>query len=158
MTVYKRCTTNDWALLARLRIAMLEESPQAFNVKLGSQNAQMWQTWANNAHEAKTSLVVFAFHDLAAAGMISAHFVESVVLAGALWVDPRARKQRIASNLIGQVETWAQEIGATCVQVGVSSTNTASQKLFARRSYVKRGDISPTIHGGVETLLRKTLR
>jgi len=119
---------------------MLSGSPSAFDVDVTTTAAQpdsWWEQWAVDAARATVKVVVFAVTVDGLAAMVVAHTEAGVVCCGALWVDPGCRRRGIADTLLDAVETWAHDVRAATVELGVAADNVPALDLY-RRGITKR--------------------
>lgn len=58
-----------------------------------------------------------------------------------LVVDPEARGQGVALQLLARAEARAKELGLAKIRVDTSEVNTAMHRLFAKLGYVQKGSM-----------------
>jgi GNAT superfamily N-acetyltransferase len=154
----RRCTETDGELLRRMRLAMLANDGQSFNVDAealrGRDNA-WWESWALAAAEALNKVVFFAEAEGEATGMIAAHLEDGVVHTGALWVEGQHRSHGIANALLNAVETWAHDVRATMIELSVARWNEGALRLYDRHYYRDTGRRLETRFGHDEIVLDK---
>jgi GNAT superfamily N-acetyltransferase len=155
----RRCTPGDAAVLRTLRLAMLDDAPEAFDVDrddVTSHPQQWWVDWARAAAEGSDRVVYLAVDDAGDAfAMIAAHRDGDVVHTGALWVDPRRRGRGVAAALLDTVCTWAGGTGATGVELGVSEANPRAAALYRSLGFAPTGAAHRTRWGTAEIIMAR---
>ncbi|MGH3500108.1 MAG: GNAT family N-acetyltransferase [Nocardioidaceae bacterium] len=91
---------EDWQTLRQLRLAALEDAPEAFAAHYEEESQYGEEVWRKRLRRARRLL---ADHDGEPAGIVSmgTHDEDSTEpeLFG-LWVDPRSRRERVAWQLV----------------------------------------------------------
>jgi len=54
-----------------------------------------------------------------------------------MWVDPAARRRRIAAQLVETVATWARQSGASALVLDVVEDNAPAIALYDRAGFVR---------------------
>lgn len=74
-----------------------------------------------------------------------------------VYVPPRARRRGIASVLMGELETWAREVGATRVVLETGYLQDAAIALYERLGYTRTQAFGPYIGMDASVCMRKML-
>lgn len=159
-----RCRPEQWQVLRRLRLQMLEEAPELFAERPGHAAARTVDDWRaqarHGAGDGRGEAVWFAVTPAGGAlGLVAAHLTtDGDAVMTALWVDPAHRGRGVAGRLIDTVERWAVAHGAPRLTTWVADRNVAARDLYRRRGY----DDTPVRmalahHGLVEHVMAKRL-
>ena len=159
MATVRRATEEDWRELRSVRLAALEDSPQAFGSSLADEERlgqESWRVWARSA------AVFIAFGSGAPVGMVAAHGGASPDERRlvALWVSPDHRRDGVASALIAHVEAWARAEGARRLTLWVTEGNKSARRAYEGHGFRVAGERKPlpSNPAAQEELLVLTLR
>jgi ribosomal protein S18 acetylase RimI-like enzyme len=150
--------SSDGEILRRARLAMLANDGHSFNVDAIATRGRTdawWQSWAQEASQAHSKIVIFAEVGEEVVGMIAAHTEDGVAHAGALWVGPKFRRRGIASVLLDGVESWAHDVRATAVELSVAQWNKGALRLYELHHYRDTARRQTTRFGHLEIVLDK---
>jgi ribosomal protein S18 acetylase RimI-like enzyme len=132
---------DDWRGWRELRLAALEDAPQAFSSTLAE-----WQGDGDNEQRWRDRLVSVPFNVIAQlvdrpVGMVSATWPDEDgnVTLMSMWVTPSARGQGVGDALVDAVLVWADEQSATNVVLEVVATNDHALGLYRRKGFSLRG-------------------
>jgi len=141
--VIRDTTEDDWQLLRMIRLAALEDSPDAFTSGHGDEaghDEQQWRDWlrsdmwflafADGASPAPVGVVAATREPSPPAGE---YFISS------LWVDPRHRRRGIARDLIQAAADRVASTGATVVSLWVLDGNKAARQFYLAVGFVDAG-------------------
>lgn len=133
-------TADDWPLWRQVRLAALAEAPDAFKARLEDWHRGGEQRWRSRL-EASGTYNVVALLDGQPVGMASGiRGDDGVSELRSVWVSPRARGRGVGDLLIGAVETWARELGATALKLAVIPGNERAIALYERSGFVATGE------------------
>jgi GNAT superfamily N-acetyltransferase len=130
----------DWALLRRIRIAALQDSPLQFGETLAQALARSDESWMNLAQSA----YVAEFND-GSVGMVFAFQDKSdpeTARLGGMWVAPHARRAGVGLALVEAGVSWAKINAKRRVRLWVEP-QTPAERLYARASFVHTGAQKP---------------
>jgi ribosomal protein S18 acetylase RimI-like enzyme len=151
---------DEYDLLRRLRLRMLEDAPDAFTITADSERGKPTAWWRDRLASTcndpnRLVLVVESEHDPVGSvlGVIDG-FDRTLAHLYALWVDPNARRNGAATALIDAVLTWASERGAKTVELSVTVGNDAAAKLYERHGFRDTGQREPLRAGSPLRLMK----
>jgi ribosomal protein S18 acetylase RimI-like enzyme len=153
-------TADDWPLWRQVRLAALAEAPDAFKARLEDWHRGGEQRWRSRL-EASDTYNVVALLDGQPVGMASGVRGEhGVSELRSVWVSPQARGRGVGDLLIGAVETWARELGATALKLAVIPGNERAITLYERSGFVVTGERGDLLFDGAtrERVMIKALR
>lgn len=144
---------------------MLADSPQSYDVaaaEVAAHGAEWWDAFAGDsaAGPAGTAgavdrrTVVLAEVDGQAVGMVAAHVDGATAHVGALWVEPAWRGRGIATALLDAVGTWAHDVRAERLELGVAEGNEAA-RLYCALGFEATGERRATRWGIAEVVMAK---
>jgi ribosomal protein S18 acetylase RimI-like enzyme len=158
----RRLSPDDWALWRTLRLAALEEAPDAF----GSQLAD-WQGEGDREERWRSRLGIpgsyniVAMLDDQAVGMASCVPTadDGVVELISMWVSPTARGRGVGDALLCAVERWGQSVGAQALRLDVADGNYAASRLYQRNGFRYTGELGDLMADGIrrERVMAKDL-
>jgi putative acetyltransferase len=74
-----------------------------------------------------------------------------------VYVTPRARRRGVAAVVMGELETWAREVGATTVVLETGYLQDAAIALYERLGYTRTQAFGPYIGMDASVCMRKAL-
>lgn len=151
-------TREDATVFRGLRLAMLSESPRAFDAELADAvrlNHEAWLDWvgAGSSHHRRAAWV--AWISTLPVGAVAASIIDDACHIGALWVDPEYRGSGIANRLLDAAETWCHDVRCSWNVLSVSELNVDAQRLYLRLQYEYTGVSKLTRWGHHELQMRK---
>lgn len=159
------CRPTDASTLRTLRLRMLDTDPASFNTDPLTAHRRLpdyWQHWADEAALAQQKVIFFAQDPPSGAqvttpvyAMIAADLTDGVAHVGALWVDPSRRQRGAADALLDAIETWAHDVRAHTLELGVAEDNAAAIRIYHRRHYADTGHRKETRYDHQELVMAK---
>lgn len=131
---------GDWPMWRSLRLAALEEAPDAFGSTLSdwSGTGDTEERWRSRLEGVAHNVVAELDGDLV--GMVSASAPDDGdVELLSMWVAPAARGKGVGDALVSHVHGWAREVGAKRVFLDVRSANPHAISLYERHGFVDAG-------------------
>jgi ribosomal protein S18 acetylase RimI-like enzyme len=138
---------GDWPQYRAVRLRALQDAPDAFGSSYAAEEGRADAQWADRVAAAcgsgRDRLVLAA-----RAGTDTACGLVWCKLSAAdpgradlfqMWVDPAARGLGIGGALLGDVLAWAARAGAARVCLGVTASNSAAMRLYARHGFRAAG-------------------
>jgi GNAT superfamily N-acetyltransferase len=137
----RRIQPSDAAVLRRVRLAALEDAPDAFGTTLAKAEALEAESWAGLA-EARASGdkgATFFVEDNAAAwgmaaGVQSDHDPATADLIS-MWVTPSHRRRGVGLMLVDAVVAWARQGGYERVELWVTESNSAAAAIYVKAGF-----------------------
>lgn len=145
----RRLGPQDWSRLRDIRLAGLQESPEAFGSTYAREAAFDEAEWRARAADNAWFVAVDDHHptegDPAEVGGIVAGFRDPDVPPHqrhlvAMWVAPAARGSGVARDLVMAVVEWARADGATELTLGVADGNDRARALYMRCGFAATGE------------------
>jgi ribosomal protein S18 acetylase RimI-like enzyme len=132
-------TADDWRLWRGLRLAALEESPDAFGSKLAD-----WQGDGDREERWRNRLTAVPFNVIVLdgerpVGMVSGADDGDDVELISMYVHPSARGRGVSDLLIEAVVERAADRGAQRVWLSVRTTNEQALALYRRHHFAEVG-------------------
>jgi GNAT superfamily N-acetyltransferase len=146
MVLVRGVTADEWPVLRDIRLAALQDTPSAFGTTYAEAAALTEEHWRERA--ARGSMFFAHLPEVSTAkpvglagGYLSdpdtAHLIS-------MWVDPRARGQRVGEALIGRVAQWAKdETNASTLCLWVTGGNESALRLYERCGFTRTGERQP---------------
>lgn len=144
-------TTDDWWRVRGLRLAALEDSPDAFWTTL-DEEVDRPEPWWRARLENPQRLTVVGVHDGDDAGMMGCgphHDDPSDAGLYGVWVSPRARGSGVAIAMLDATIGWARARGFRRLLLDVGDANARAVAFYDRAGFVptgKRSHFPPPRH------------
>lgn len=127
---------NDWQLLKRIRLAALQDTPTAFGVSYQAAAADSDARWQVRAAGERTRFWL-ALDEGRPVGLVGAGFRDSARYELiAMWVEPAARGNGVADELVAAVKACAVELGLEALFLEVAPENTRAVQFYLRHGFV----------------------
>src|SRR3954466_13926348 len=130
----RRIKPEDWQLLRELRLASLQDAPEAFGQS--HQNAlaipdDEWRQVARATTNGDSRIWLLASLDGDSAGLVQARRRAPVdCLIFSMWVAPNARRSGVGRLLIDSVADWARGWGAHRLVLWVYGANEGAHRFY----------------------------
>lgn len=150
-TLVRAASIEDAALLRRIRLAALSDSPEAFLERyenVANLSDAEWRKLVSERTSAPGSATFIAMvddaNDNTGLGMCAA-FVESDIRVAlvAMWVAPSARGTTIAKSLLDCVRNFARDLGAKEIAAWVVEDNHQAAGFYRKNSFQHDGVRQP---------------
>jgi ribosomal protein S18 acetylase RimI-like enzyme len=155
----ERLTADHWQLWRELRLAALEEAPEAFGSRLADWQEAGEQRWRDRLASVEFNLI--ARLDGRPAGMVSALTAEDdpeAIELISMWVAPFARGRGVGDTLVEAVARHADESGSPRVLLWVVDGNDRAIAFYRRNGFVETGHQQPGPSGRNELQMARRLR
>ncbi len=142
----RRITLEDASRLRDVRLAALQDSPQAFASTYDLEAARPLVEWERRTSAAAVggdqTIVLADDEQGRAVGMVGGFRPDPESgdrqLYG-LWVDPSRRATGLGSELVEAISSWAGEVGARRLMLWVTETNLPAVALYERLGFERTG-------------------
>ncbi|XXF10031.1 GNAT family N-acetyltransferase [Pseudomonas sp. D1-3] len=127
---------DDWKLLKQIRLAALQDTPTAFGVSYQTAVADSDAQWQVRAAGERTQFWL-ALDDGRPVGLVGAGFRDaSRYELIAMWVEPAARGNGVADELVVAVKARAVALGLEALFLEVAPENTRAVHFYQRHGFV----------------------
>lgn len=133
---------DDWPLWRTVRLAALEEAPEAFGSTLAdwSGAGDHESRWRRRLDD--VSFNVVAVDDGNPVGQVSGDLAkDGRVHVISMWVAPAARGTGVGEALLAAVEAWAGSTGASELALSVKRTNDPAARLYERFGFSRSAEL-----------------
>jgi RimJ/RimL family protein N-acetyltransferase len=162
----RRVRPADWPVQRSVRLAALQESPDAFMRTYAEESAQPeadWQARVRGAATGPDSSCFLAFDQTGAVVGMAGGFrrTPAQVVVWGVWVEPAHRGSVVAEELMAAVEDWARgEAAAAEMMLEVVDGNARAAAFYTRLGFAPNGVVKPLREGSelMERELVKPLR
>ncbi|MFC5581969.1 GNAT family N-acetyltransferase [Rhodanobacter terrae] len=130
-----------------LRLAALEESPDAFGSTLGAERLRTTEEWASRLQggcNSELDLPLIGQVGTTAAGLAWGKVDRSdrtVVHVYQMWVVPEFRRCGVARLLLRTIVAWAASLETRAVHLGVASAQSSAMRLYLSEGFVPFGQV-----------------
>jgi GNAT superfamily N-acetyltransferase len=135
----ERLVAGGGPRLRAIRLRALADAPAAFSTTYEQAAARPRAEWESQLERMATFV---ATADGADVGLVRGIQHDQLANAGyliSMWVAPEARRQGVASALIGTVVQWARAQGWNRLVLEVGETNAPAIALYARAGFAADG-------------------
>jgi GNAT superfamily N-acetyltransferase len=135
MTHIRALSPDGWRVLREVRLASLEDSPDAFTSSYEREFAFNEMTWRDRTATCRWFVAFDEDEPIGIAGCVAGWSGDTTKreLVG-MWVAPSHRQRGVARDLLDHVAEWARSDGASMLNLGVKLENAE-----ARAAYLKMG-------------------
>jgi len=135
----RRIREPEGPLLRDLRLRSLRDAPDAFGQPLAEatrMSAQEWHHKAMQSSHGDERAWLFAQRDEEPVGLVHGRRRRpSTLLLFSMWVDPRARRSGVGSQLIASLEAWAAHWGARETVLWVLRDNERALRFYGHLGF-----------------------
>jgi GNAT superfamily N-acetyltransferase len=145
MVLVRKAVPDDWTALRDIRLAALEDAPDAFGSTYAEQAKFTEEDWLRRIAGGSTFLAFLDGDDSRPAGLSGGYRDDdgSYHLVS-MWVHPRGRGHGVGAALIEAVVGWARtQPGATALCLWVTEDNKHARRLYERCGFVPAGKRQP---------------
>jgi ribosomal protein S18 acetylase RimI-like enzyme len=147
--VVRQLAPDEWRLYRTLRLAALEESPDAFGSTVAHESARTDAEWASRLSrgaESSRELPLVAEVDNEPSGLAWVRLDDEhdgVAHVYQMWVAPAKRGRGVGRALLDAAIAWARSVGAQTVVLGVTIGNSQAAHLYEAAGFVATGSEKP---------------
>ena len=137
----ERLTGTEWRRLRRIRLAALEDAPDAFGTTVEAARELPDGAWRQQAEDLPTFVATVDGSDV---GIVRGAIAESKLDAFliSMWVAPSERGRRVGEQLIEAVAGWARDAGFQRLLLDVADGNAPAIALYERLGFRPTGETS----------------
>ena len=146
----RRVTSAEWRELRDIRLAALQESPDAFGGTYAvsvARTDEWWVEWARKSAESDEQAMFLAWDGADPVGIAGTFLDAGEWVVIAMWVDPAHRGTGVGRRLLDAVIEFHREHGATESVLGVVDGNGGARTLYERYGFVDTGVANPLREG-----------
>jgi len=145
MALVRETAMDDWLSLREIRLAALQDAPDAFASTYASEETFDEAAWrARIARGGSFLAYVPEISASAPVGLVGGYEEEpGTVGLISMWVRPEARGHGVGEALIAAVLDWAQARLARSVHLWVTETNKPACRLYERCGFSPTGECQP---------------
>lgn len=136
----RRVATGEGERIRDLRLRALQDAPYAFSSSLEREQDRSAEDWEGLAAGA---VIFVAVENDEWLGMVGAYVPDHLPEAVGIWVDPAARGQGLGRLLMNAAIEWAQDRGATRVDLSVTDRANEARLLYERLGFTPTGEREP---------------
>jgi RimJ/RimL family protein N-acetyltransferase len=134
-------SSDDWPLFRSLRLASLEEAPDAFSTRFAQWRDAGEARWRGRLRDVPFNAV--GFFEGMPAGIVGATHRDDQggTTLVSLWVTPAARGKGVGEALVAAVVAWAQAHNLRRVNLDVREANARAVALYERCGFAYAGPV-----------------
>jgi ribosomal protein S18 acetylase RimI-like enzyme len=132
----------DWKRVRALRLAALQDAPDAFASNFDRESVQSSEWWRGRLRsESATTLLAVNGED-AGMAVVATEAEKTEAWLYGVWVAPAHRGQRVGDALMVAAIKHARTMEVRRLMLEVAETNIPAQTLYLRHGFVKTGRLS----------------
>jgi ribosomal protein S18 acetylase RimI-like enzyme len=145
----RQLASDEWRLYRTLRLAALEESPDAFGSTVAHESARTDAEWASRlarGAESLRELPLVAEVDNEPSGLAWVRLDDEDDKAAhvyQMWVAPARRGQGVGRALLDAAIAWARRVGAQALVLDVTTGNEKATHLYEAAGFLATGSEKP---------------
>ena len=149
MPIIRKFAPDEWRLYRMLRLAALEESPDAFGSTVAHERARADDDWASRLSRGASSsreLPLVAEVDNEPCGLTWVSLEDDqgkVAHLYQMWVASEKRGQGVGRALLDAAIEWARSAGAHAIVLDVTAGNSKALHLYEAAGFVATGSEKP---------------
>ena len=147
MVLVRETVAQDWQALRDIRLAALQDAPDAFASTYAEQAAFTEADWQDRISRGGTFLAyvpeVSASEPAGLAGGFLRPERPGTVALISMFVRPQARGRKVGEALIAAVAEWGRARQATTMDLWVTATNSPARLLYERCGFALTGERQP---------------
>ena len=147
MVLVRETVTQDWQALRDIRLAALQDAPDAFASTYAEQAAFTEADWQDRIARGGTFLAYVPEVSAAEPAGLAGGYLDQqrpgAVGLISMFVRPQARGRRVGEALIAAVTEWARARQATMLYLWVTETNSPARLLYDRCGFSLTGERQP---------------
>ena len=145
MIVVRVATMEEWHVLRDVRLAALQDAPNAFGSSYAEQAASVEKDWRRRISRGRTFFAFVPEVDGSQPSGLVGSFQEEprTVELVSLWVRPQARGRGVGEALVTAVIGWAKTRSAACVHLWLTERNLRARALYERCGFKFTGERQP---------------
>lgn len=136
----RRLGDDDWRALRNLRLAALEDSPDAFWAELHVEAAYSREQWRGFLRAALWFVADCGGERVGVVGVLPDPEVPEERQVIGMWVAPQARRRGVADQLLAACARWARGQGLRALTLWVLEHNEPARELYCRHGYELTGE------------------
>ena len=142
-------TGDDWEAYKALRLASLEDSPDAFGSTFEREFNFTEKVWRSRLTPSDNPVHILPLVALShnqpiglATGAVHSHQGETAHIYQ-MWVSKPYRGIGIAKDFLDRIEAWANELELTSLSLAVTTHNAGAMRLYQSAGFVSSGNTEP---------------
>ncbi len=160
MVDIRRLEPHDWPGYREIRLALLEDAPDAFARTFEEAASYPDETWQVRLADVESRLEfpVAAFDGARPVALAWGRIDPAdahIAILNQMWTEPAFRGLGLARRLVLAVIDWASQARARELQLGVTLGNTSARQLYLSMGFEGTGELEPLREGSskqVETM------
>jgi GNAT superfamily N-acetyltransferase len=154
----RRAPDDEWEALREIRLAALDDSPDAFGSTLAEErdaDEARWRGWITGKGWAGAVATFIADGPGPLLGMATGYRPDdrpTTAWLFAMWVRPERRGERIGRQLVAAVEEWAASLDIDQLLLHVTDGNDGAVRFYASCGFVGTSDAPEPLREGSDRM------
>jgi len=143
MCLVREVGPDDWAILREIRLAALQDAPQAFGSTYQREARFTEAQWRKRINDTAVTFFAQLDEDPAPAGIAGVWVDDGAAELVSMWVRPDARGRGVGEALVMATAGWARARGHGALFLWVTEVNAPARRLYERCGFAPSGDRQP---------------
>jgi GNAT superfamily N-acetyltransferase len=146
----REVTPEDWQAMRDVRLAALQEAPDAFASTYAREAPFTEEQWLARINDRAVTYLAYLPGSAEPAGIAGAYISDDDDGDGnqhpqvvSMWVSPTARGQKVGEALIEATAGWASRRGFGDLHLWVTESNAPARRLYERCGFTPTGERQP---------------
>jgi ribosomal protein S18 acetylase RimI-like enzyme len=162
MKTIRRIGKGEWMLYKRVRLASLQDAPEAFSTTYESaclRSPESWAAQADSSAEGPDRFTFLAFHDEEPVGLAALYRDANGSRQGEIiqvWISPALRGDGLAGELLDFIFNCAKVEGFEKIRAEVMNSNGRALRFYEKHGFII-DDIPPATRTDQSIVLAKNI-
>ena len=143
MCLVREVEPGDWAILREIRLAALQDAPQAFGSTHQREARFTEALWRNRINDRAVTFFAHLDEDPAPAGIAGVWVDDGAAELVSMRVRPDARGRGVGAALVMAAAGWAKARDHDTLFLWVTELNAPARRLYERYGFTQSGDRQP---------------
>jgi GNAT superfamily N-acetyltransferase len=143
MCLVREVGPDDWAILRDIRLAALQDAPQAFGSTYQREARFTEAQWRGRINDRAVTFFAHLDEDPAPAGIAGVWVDDGAAELVSMWVRPAARGRGVGAALVTAAADWAKARDHDTLLLWVTELNAPARWLYERCGFTPSGDRQP---------------
>ena len=143
MCLVREVEPDNWAILRDIRLAALQDAPQAFGSTSQREARFTEAQWRKRINDRAVTFFAHLDEDPAPVGIAGVWVGDGAADLVSMWVRPDARGRGVGEALVNAAAGWGNARGHDTMYLWVAESNEPARRLYERYGFTPTGERQP---------------
>ena len=143
MCLVREVEPDDWAILRDIRLAALQDAPQAFGSTHQREARFTEALWRNRINDRAVTFFAHLDEDPAPAGIAGVWVGDGAADLVSMWVRPDVRRRGVGAALVTAAAGWAKARDHDTLFLWVTELNASARRLYEHYGFTPTVERQP---------------